>query len=65
LWYCAWYVVCCKQEKIVLKGARTQEKSPLPSQSESRMMNKFKATMNKKMTYVNKSLPLIWKSLTQ
>ena len=46
-----------KREKIALKGA--QEESPLPSQSESRKMNKFKATTNKKMAYVNKSLSLI------
>jgi hypothetical protein len=46
-------------EKIALKGARAQEESPLPSQSESRKMNKFKATTNKKMAYVNKSLSLI------
>jgi hypothetical protein len=45
-------------EKIALKRARMQEESLLPSQSKSRKMIKFKATTNKKMAYVKKSLSL-------
>jgi hypothetical protein len=53
-------MLCVARREDSVEGSENARGEPPPFyQSESRKMNKFKATTNKKMAYVNKSLSLI------
>jgi hypothetical protein len=52
-------MLCVARREDSIEGSENARGEPPPSQSESRKMNKFKATTNKKIAYVNKSLSLI------